>query len=461
VEGEIVPLSRREFLGTAASAAAAVPAKPNIVLFLSDDHGFFDSPVYGSKSVRTPNMERLAAAGMTFTHAFTTSPTCVPSRSVIATGLVPARNGAERNHSGVAPGLKTLPSYMKEAGYEVAHFGKSHFQPKGAFPDWEWVPSEIKGGRLNADLDTKALAAWLEKRPKNAKPVCLFVCSHSPHVYWRDNDGYNPAKVDLPPTFVDTPETRQARTQYYSDITFADRQLGETYDLARNHLGKNTLFIYTSDNGAQWPFAKWSVYDAGIRLPFIATWPGVVEPQSRTSAMIQFHDLLPTFLECAGAPAPQRIDGRSFAAVLRGRADTHRSEIVASHSGDGDWNVYPMRCLRTSRFKYILNLHPEFKYTTHIDRADPADGRSYFDSWVAKAKTDPAAAAVVQRYHARPAEELYDVSSDPHEMRNLAEDRAHAATLRQMRERLRAIMKQQGDTGRVYGNPRLLSVAAP
>ena len=451
-------MTRRMFLSTAALAAGAGP-RPNIVLFLSDDHGYFDSPVYGNKTVRTPNMERLAAEGMTFTHAFTTSPTCVPSRSVISTGLVPARNGAERNHSGVGPGVKTLPTYLKEAGYQVAHVGKSHFQPKDAFPDWEWVPSEIQGGRLNADLDTSALAKWFAGRPKNSQPLCLFVCSHSPHVYWNKSEVYDPAKVALPPTFVDTPETREARTQYYSDITFADRQLGETYDLAKKHLGENTLFIYTSDNGAQWPFAKWSVYDAGIRLPFIAVWPGVAKPGSRTDAMIQFHDLLPTFLDCAGAPTPSGIDGQSFAPVLRGKTRAHRTEITASHSGDGDWNVYPMRCLRTSRFKYILNLHPEFEYTTHIDRADPADGRYYFDTWVEKAKTDPAAAAIVRRYHEHPAEELYDVASDPHEMRNLAADPKHARTLRQMRERLQAIMKEQGDQGRVYGNPRLLSKA--
>jgi arylsulfatase A-like enzyme len=171
--------------------------------------------------------------------------------------------------------------------------------------------------------------------------------------------------------------------------------------------------------------------------------------------MISFCDLLPTLLDIGGALPPGGIDGRSFANVLRGKTSTHRSEITGSHSGDGDWNVYPMRCLRTARFKYILNLHPEFEYTTHIDRADPADGRSYFDSWVAKAKTDAAAAAIVRRYHIHPAEELYDVAADPYEMNNLAADAKHARTLRQMRVRLRAIMREQGDQGRVYGNPRL------
>jgi arylsulfatase A-like enzyme len=426
------------------------------VLFLADDHGYFDSSVYGSKVVRTPNMARLAAAGMTFANAFSASPTCVPSRSVISTGLLPARNGAERNHSGVGPGIRTLPSYLKAAGYHVAHFGKSHFQPRESF-DWEWVPSEIKGGRLNNDLDTAALQHWLEAREDTRTPLCLIVGGHSPHVYWRANVGYDPAFVELPPTFVDTPETREARTQYYSDIGNADRQLGQAYDLVKKHLGANTLFIYTSDNGAQWPFAKWSLYDAGIRLPFIASWPGIVRPGAHTDAMISFCDLLPTFLEVAGADPPPGIDGRSFAGVLRGTTRSHRTEITASHSGDGDMNVFPMRCLRTRQFKYILNLHPEFEYTTHIDRADPADGRAYFDSWVERAKTDAKAAAVVRRYHEHPREELYDVVADPHETKNLAAGSKHAATLQRMRARLESIMREQGDQGRVYGNPRLLT----
>lgn len=452
-------VSRRRFLQSAAAAMPALRAqasKPNIVLFLSDDHGYLDSPVYGSKTVRTPGMDRLAADGMVFENAFAASPTCVPSRSVISTGLLPARNGAERNHSGVGPGIRTLPTYLKAAGYRVAHFGKSHFQPRESFSDWEWVPSELKGGPLNNDLDTAAFRNWLTAR-QDKEPVCLFVCSHSPHVYWRANEGYDPSKVELPPTFVDTPETRQARTEYYSDITFADRQLSETYDLAKKHLGENTLFIYASDNGAQWPFAKWSLYDAGIRLPFLASWPGVIRRGSRTQAMISFCDLLPTFLDVTRAAVPSGLDGRSFVDVLRGKSGRHRDEITASHSGDGDMNVYPMRCLRTSRYKYILNLHPEFEYTTHIDRAGLADGRAYFDSWVAKAKTDARAAAVVRRYHQRPAEELYDVVADPHEVTNLAGDPKHGDTLRSMRDRLRTIMKQQGDEGRVYGNPRLLT----
>lgn len=459
--------SRRCFLKQAGGAAlapavlraAAAPPRPNIVVFLSDDHGYFDSSVAGSKVARTPAMQRLAQAGMVFTRAFTGSPTCVPSRAIISTGLMPARNGAERNHTGVRVGITTLPTYLKAAGYHAAHFGKSHFQPRAQFSDWEWVPSQITRGPLTSDLDPAAFRRWLENsRPKD-RPLCLFVCSHSPHVYWEENTTYDPAKVELPPTFIDTPETRAARTKYYTDITKADEQLGYVYQAANEHLGRNTLFIYTSDNGAQWPFAKWSLYDAGIHLPFIAVWPGAIKAGSETAAMISFCDLLPTFAELAGAGMPPDLDGQSFASVLTAGNRRHRSEIFAAHSGDGDMNVFPTRCVRTERFKYILNLRPEFEYTTHIDRAGGPDDKSYWDSWVAKAKTDPRAAAIVKRYHQHPREELYDVIADPHETNNLATDSRHQKTRDQMGDRLQAWMKQQGDAGKVYGEPRLLRPA--
>jgi N-sulfoglucosamine sulfohydrolase len=453
-------ITRRTLLAGGIPSLARAAEKPNLVLFLSDDHGYFDSPVYGSKAVRTPNMESMANAGKVFTGVFTGSPTCVPSRSILMSGLLPARNGALPNHSGLTPGIRTLPTFLAASGYDVFHFGKSHFQPASNFRDWTPVPSEINGGPLNADLDTAAVEKWLAQRTaaRTGKPLCLVICSHSPHVYWRANAGYDPRLVELPPTWVDTPETRNERARYYSDVTFADQQLGEVRASCRKHLSKNTLFLYTSDNGAQWPFAKWSLYDAGIHMPFLAEWPGVIAPGSRSNALISFCDLLPTLVEIAGGQAPPDLDGRSFAKVLLGKAATHRREIYAAHSGDRDFNVFPTRCVRTARYKYILNLHPEFQYTTHIDTAGPNDGRIYFDSWVEKAKTDPDAERIVKRYHEHPAEELYDVVADPHETRNLAGEAA--ATVRELRVKVQAWMKAQGDRGEVFGKPRLRATAS-
>lgn len=451
-------LSRRAFVAAAAtSIGRAQSPRPNLVLFLSDDHGYLDSPVYGSRAIRTPHLEKLAASGLAFSHAFSGAAICIPSRAILASGLCSHRNGAIANGRDMRADIKTLPSYLTEAGYQVAHFGKSHFLPVANYKQWEAVPSETPGGPLERDLDTKAFDSWLANR-RSKDPLCLIVCSHSPHVIWDRNTEYDPAQAELPPSFVDTPETRSARVNYYTDITKMDNQLGEVHASVQRHLGANSLFLYTSDNGPQWPFAKWNLYDAGIRLPMIASWPGVIRPRTRTDAMIHFTDLLPTFLELAGARAPQNIDGISFARVLKSSGGRHRQEIFASHTADNNsqMNCYPMRALRTGHYKYIRNLYPELTYHTHFDRGISRDGRDAWDSWVRRAQADPQAAATVRRYHQRPAEELYDLRQDPHELHNLAANPSQQRILQELRRRVDHWMNSMDDRGEIFGVPRPL-----
>jgi arylsulfatase A-like enzyme len=175
--------------------------------------------------------------------------------------------------------------------------------------------------------------------------------------------------------------------------------------------------------------------------------------------MIHFTDILPTFLELGGGKAPGEIDGRSFAGVLQGRAGTHRREVFAQHTADdnGHMNCYPMRSVRTERYKYIWNLRPDLAFRTHIDRGGPRDGLEFWKSWVEKAKTDVKAKEVVRRYHQRPEEELYDTVADPHEIRNLAGDSGHAAVLKELRGKVRGWMDGMGDKGELFGVPRPLA----
>ena len=438
----------------AARLPGATPAQPNLVIFLSDDHSLLDSSAYGAKDIRTPNMERVAAAGLTLDRAFVASPSCAPSRAALLTGLMPVRNGAEANHSKPRAEIKKLPAYLKEVGYEVVAFGKvSHYQHTG-----DYGFDHFAYDKYHEDICVSAAIKWLRAR-RSAKPLCLFVGTNWPHVPWpATGEGYDAAKVRVPATHVDTPRTREARATYYAAIGRMDAELGEVFDTAHAVLGAaNTFFLTTSDHGAQWPFGKWSCYDGGIRTPMIAVWPGKIKAGGRSDAMVSWIDLLPTLVDLAGGPAPREIDGRSFAAVLTGKTAAHRDRIFTTHSADGRYNIYPTRSLRTADWKYIRNLHPEYYYSTHVDLVQAANSPGYFASWQDKAKTDPAAAAVVQRYHQRPGEELYDLRSDPHELRNLATEASHAARLAAMRAEVTAWMKANGDEGRTYGEPRLLS----
>lgn len=442
------------------AAAAAPPHQPTIVVFLADDHGFLDSEVYGSKEVRTPNMLRLAEAGMTFTHAFVVSPSCAPSRAALLTGLMPAHNGAEANHARPRADIKKLPAYLWELGYEVVAFGKvSHYKHTS-----EYGFDHFAHDGFHEHAAIPAALKWMRER-KSDKPLCLFVGSNWPHVPWPEkanDNGRN--KAALPPTQVDTPEMRGARPLYCAAVARMDAELGQIYDAARSTFGTNLLFLHTSDHGAQFPFGKWNCYDAGIRTSLMVAWAGVVKPGTRTDAMVSWVDVLPTLIEAAGGTAPASLDGRSFATVLRGEKSTHRDRIFTTHSGDGNMNVYPMRSGRTVDWKFILNLHPEFSFHTHIDLA-PRDNKpgywgSYWASWTNAAKTNAGAAVKVARYHQRPTEELYDLRNDPFEQHNLASDPRQAERVKRMRAELEAWMREQGDQRKVFGQPRLLGATA-
>jgi arylsulfatase A-like enzyme len=422
--------------------SAAFAAPPHIVLFIADDYSWHDSSAYGNKDVRTPNIDKLASQGMRFNAAFAASPTCTPSRSAIYTGLYPHHNGAHANHSLINDNIRTLPAQMKDLGYRAVIAGKTHIGPRALFPFEYLKDSNImpagKNHVLWTDLNTTAVEQLLADHPRDA-PLCLIVCSHSPHVYWPDNNGYDPAKLTVPPYLLDTPETRAALARYYTDVTWMDKQLGDVLaSLNKHNFTDNTLFIFTADQGAQFPFAKWNLYDAGLRVPLIMRWPGKTRPGT-SDAPVSLVDLLPTMIESAGGKIPAGLDGQTLVSA------NARDAIFAAHTGDGQMNRSPMRAIRTSKYKYILNLNPDEPYKTHISEGVTLDGRDYWASWTKLAETDERAAAIVKRYRTRPAEELYDVSKDPYELINLASDPAHAQTKAQLAQKLKAWRITQGE----------------
>ncbi len=423
-------------------------APPNIVVFLSDDHTLIDSSLYGASDLSTPNMERIAADGMTFQHAFVASPSCAPSRAALLTGLMPSRNGAEANHSRPHQELKKLPAYLQELGYEVVAFGKvGHYAQTT-----EYGFDLAKHYSYHEDIAIPAALDWLRTRDA-VKPLCLFVGTNWPHVPWPEESTFPADAITIPSIHVDTPATRSARAKYYAAIQTMDRELGQVFDLAYEKLGQNTLFVHTSDHGAQWPFAKWNLYDQGIRTPLLVTWPGKVEKNSTTDAMVSWVDLLPTFVAAAGGNPDPTLDGASLLPVLSGAISKHRDAIFAVHSGDGRMNVFPSRSVRTERYKLIWNLHPEFRYTSHVTEVEK-DG-NYWKSWVEKAATDSHAKEVVDRYQQRVEYELYDLQADPLEQTNLVNDPAHSETLKSLRSKLIQWMASQGDTKTTFGPPTL------
>lgn len=428
--------------------------RPDLVVFLSDDHTWRDSSVYGSPDIKTPNMDRLAAAGMVFDRAYVASPSCAPSRAALLTGLWPAKNGAEANHSRPRADLKKLPAYLQELGYELVSFGKvGHYKQT---PEYGF--DLAKHFNYHEDIAIPEAVKWLRER-KSEKPLCLFVGSNWPHVPWPENtEGIDPATLVVPPHHVDNAATREWRAKYVAAIGELDRELGLVHDTVREVLGEDTFFLHTSDHGAQWPNGKWTLYDDGIRTPLIVSWPGRIAPMQRTDAMVSWIDILPTLVEAAGGGAPADIDGRSFLPVLEGKAAKHRDLIFTTHSGDGNFNVYPMRgVIDEAGEKYIRNLHPEFRFLSHVTKNTGDSG--YWDSWLDSAVSDPKAREIVRAYQIRPTVELYQTASDPWERDNLAEDPHHGERLDRLSGALDGWMAKTKDPQNVFGEPVRVSEA--
>ncbi|MCK5277021.1 MAG: sulfatase-like hydrolase/transferase, partial [Cyclobacteriaceae bacterium] len=256
-------------------------------------------------------------------------------------------------------------------------------------------------------------------------------------------------------------ETREHRGRYYSDITGFDKTFGEIIDFTKDILGEKTLVLMTSDHGGQWPFGKWNLYDDGIRTPLVVKWSGKTPDGKRTSAMVSWIDILPTLLELTGSETPQNLDGKSFAKVLTGETDNFRDVIFTTHSGDGIFNVYPIRSVRTKRYKYIRNLLSDCYHTNHSDLLRN-DGRGgYWDSWDELAKTNISASSIIEKYYQRPAEEFYDLQNDPDEQNNLIGYEKYKKQTYEMRKLLDEWMNEQGDKETVFSTPYPLNGPKP
>jgi uncharacterized sulfatase len=449
-----LPLSAEELSAEELSAEespAEEQRRPDIVVYLADDLSARDLPIYGGANIATPAIDALAADGMTFERAFVASPSCAPSRAALLTALMPARNGAEENHTYPRKNSLPLPRLLRQLGYQTAAFGKvAHssgakkfefevFDVKSDIPD---VRRSVKDFLKNHDVD---------------RPLALFVGVSDPHVPWPSNSTVDPQKMTLPAKLLDTPQTRVQRSRYLQEVKNLDAYLGELRDLTNQILSDDHVFVFSSDHGAQFPFGKWTLYDEGIRVPLIVSKQGMIAKGTRTSAMVSWVDLLPTLIDVAGGELPEGLDGRSMKAVLQGASDSHRQRIFTTHSGDRKMNVYLSRAVRTERYKLIWNPHPEFAFTTHIDLLLRETSGDYFKEWTELAGKNADAAKVVAAHHGRAEFELFDLQSDPFEQVNLAGYPSLSTIQNELLTELKTWIADQADPLTVFHEPLMLN----
>lgn len=396
---------------------------------------------YGVGTVRTPNLDALAADGVRFTGAFCTAPQCSPSRASLATGRYPHSNGMlGLSHANFGwalhPEERHLGHFLREKGYASCLIGVVHDLQVART---DGVDEALQGGHGEevSDRALEKLAAFAAAD----RPFYLHLGYGEPHRRATDRadfmgfvgDYIEPdvaAGLSIPGYLVDEPSAREELAELQGAVRYADAAIGRVLDgLARLGLARDTLVLFTTDHGVALPRAKMSLYDPGLEVALILRLPSRGWAGERVhDALISNVDVLPTLLELVGLRVPENVQGRSFLGLLDGGAYEPRHHVF----GELTYHTYfdPRRCIRTQRHKLIVNFDctPAFM--------DPSQSWRPRTITVVPEKPGRATAPVV---------ELYDLAEDPLEHRNLADDPAHAGTRRELLRRLHAWMHETGD----------------
>ncbi|MEW6303626.1 MAG: sulfatase [Verrucomicrobiota bacterium] len=427
--------------------------RPNFILFIADDLAWDDVGAYGHKTIRTPNIDKLAREGMRFDRAFLTCSSCSPSRSSIITGRYPHNTDAEQLHWPLPAVHVTFVELLKSAGYWTASAGKWHLGEaakqkfdvvKEADPSGFQLAAGAK--QIKAKGDQSGCIDWLptlRDRPKD-KPFFLWLAALDPHRDYEPNSipqPYRPEDIVLPPYLPDHPDVRKDLALYYDEITRLDGFVGQVLEeLDRQGERDNTFVLFISDNGRPFPRDKTTLYDSGIKTPWIVRWPGNVTPETVCRQLVSSVDIAPTMLELAGVKIPASFEGRSFSPLLKDPRRSIRQYVYAERH----WHDYEaqLRAIRSPRYKYIRNAYPEAPNSPPADAVRSLTYRAMQQLRDANKLTPEQMACFLKP---RPVEELYDLDSDPFELKNLAGSVHHAKTLAQLRDALFAWQRATND----------------
>ena len=451
-------VTRREFLiGAGATAtlpflgsAFAEEKKPNFVFILTDDQRFDAMSCAGHPFLRTPNMDRIAKEGARFTNAFVTIALCAPSRGCFLTGMYAHSHGVMNNGTPFNDDVPTFPQALQKAGYDTAFIGKWHMgSQEGPRPGFNrWVSFKGQGPyhdpllnidgenkKVNGymtDILTKYAVEWLNK-PRSS-PFCLYLAHKAVHGPFqpavRHSKLYSDVKIPRPPSMTDTLEGKPDWVKlgmeqghdskgalaspegfdlfirdYNRTLMAADDSVGEVLEtLEKLGVLDNTVIVFAGDNGyfqgEHNRLDKRAMYEESIRIPFLMRYPKMIKPGTLIDGMVLNIDLCPTFLDLAGIPILETVQGRSMRPLLKGRKHGWREEFLYEYFQEKGFPRTPtMTGVRTERWKYVE--YPEIN-----DRS-----------------------------------ELYDLKNDPTELHNLIDDPKYASVLSDMKASLARLLK--------------------
>jgi N-sulfoglucosamine sulfohydrolase len=460
---------------------APVQRQPNIVLLVADDLGA-NFASYGNASLPMPQLDGLASQGVRFRHAFCTTASCSPSRSVILSGLYSHSTGQyglehSYHHQQSFATLKTLPVRLSEGGYETVRIGKYHVAPESTYR----FDHFLRGDARNPVAMANEVGKFI--KDKKEKPWFLYFCTVDPHrsgaekpnenlapdPFGNRPQGYpgvkpfrvSPQDVQVPAFLPDNDVTRAELVEYYESCRRFDEGIGQLRKvLEREGVADNTIIMVTSDNGIAFPGAKTTLYDPGMQVPLIVYDPrdkrfdrdpqrtatdlpqGVVHP-----AMISHVDLTPTILELAQVEYKATdFQGRSFAKILfspdeKNWGEEKWNKVYGAHNLHEITMYYPMRAVRSERYKLIWNIAHQLPFPFASDLWAASTWQAIYR----QGEDAKYGFRSVSQYVQRPQFELYDLQKDPDERVNLASDAEYAGLLEEMKNELKEFQSRTKD----------------
>ena len=423
------------FLVTALSMVSAAE-RPNILWVTSEDHGP-EMGCYGDRLARTPNIDALAAKGMIFHRAWSVHPVCAPARTVIVSGLYGHSSGALHMRSMVPLPVETtlFPQLLRASGYYCSNHVKEDYNVPKTERTWD---------------DSSAEGHWRKRKP--GQPffaVFNSTKSHESQIRTRPHQAItDPAKVRVPAYHPDTPEVRQDWAQYYDKVSEADADAGvRLRELEADGLAEDTIVFYFGDHGSGMPRSKRWPSNSGLHVPMVVYFPPKwrhlapkeYQPGSRSYRLVSFVDLAPTVLSIAGLFPPATMQGHSFA----GQFQAPLQPFIFGGRGRMDERYDGVRSVTDGRFVYLRNFYPHVSQAQRVMyQFETPTTRIWKERFDAGKATE--AQSIFWRVPKAP-EELYDLTSDRDEVRNLANVPEHRASLEKLRNALRAHIEKVRD----------------
>ena len=419
--------------------------RPNIVWLVSEDNSVHYLKLFSEHGAETPHIAAMAKHGLTFNHAFSNAPVCSVARTTLATGCYAPRIGTQFHRRAVEvpmpDGLKMFPEYLNQAGYYTANNNKTDYNATAGKDVWNESSKRATWRNRKADQPFFYMQSF---------PVCHESSLHfTAKQMASEKTAHNPDDVLVAPYHPATPTFRYTYARYLDRMKQMDGQVGAVVEeLTKDGLLEDTFIFYFGDHGGVLPRGKGYSYESGLHVPLIVrvpeNWQHLIdrEPGSHVNGFVNFVDFGPTVLNLAGVKVPAQVDGNPFLGPGVKREEVDARDEAFGYADRFDEKYDFVRTLRKRRFKYIRNFQPfNFDGLQNNYRYNMLA----YQEWRTLYESGQLNAMQSQFFEARPAEQLFDIESDPYETQNLANDPKFADTLLDLRERLTNRVKNMPD----------------